>query len=88
MTGDTIKIGYFIPKPDPTFDALLKAAGGYDSPDSVAQSYVDYMQIYQNLFETYGRKIELVRIDGTGAAPTRSRPRPTPTRRPPRACSR
>src|SRR5262245_40108255 len=42
VTADTIKIGYYIAKPDPTFDALLKAAGGYDSPESVAQSYVDY----------------------------------------------
>ena len=68
VTGNTIKIGYFIAKPDPTFDALLKAAGGYDSPQSVAQSYIDYMNIYSNLFETYGRKIELVKIQGTGSS--------------------
>src|SRR6185436_4985927 len=67
VTGTSIKVGYFIPKPDPTFDALLKAAGGYDSPASVAQSYKDYTNIYQNLFETYGRKIELVKIQGTGS---------------------
>ena len=67
VTGDTIKVGYFSAKPDPTFDALLKAAGGYDSPASVAQSYKDYTNIYQNLFETYGRKIELVKIQGTGS---------------------
>src|SRR6476646_3718103 len=36
VTGDSIKAGYYIPKPDPTFDALLKAAGGYDSPASVS----------------------------------------------------
>jgi hypothetical protein len=68
VTADSIKIGYYIARPDPTFDALLKAAGGYDSPESISQSYIDYMQIYSHLFETYGRKIELVKIQGTGSS--------------------
>jgi hypothetical protein len=66
VTGTTIKIGYYVTPPDPAADALLKAAGAYDSPASVAQSYLDYMNIYSNLFETYGRKIEMVKIQGTG----------------------
>ncbi len=66
VTATTIKIGYYIPKPDPTYDPILKAAGAYDSPDDTAKATVDYMAIYSHLYELYGRRVQLVRLDGTG----------------------
>ena len=33
VTATTIKVGYFAAKPDPTFDALLRAAAAYDAAD-------------------------------------------------------
>jgi hypothetical protein len=68
VTASTIKIGYYIGKPDPTYDPLLKAAGAYDSPDASAKAYEDYLDIYAHRYELYGRKIVPVRIDGSGAS--------------------
>lgn len=67
VTADSIKIGYYIAKPDPAVDALTKAAGAYDTPAQVSQTVQDYVQIFSNMYQLNGRKIDLVRIDGTGA---------------------
>jgi len=68
VTATTIKVGYFSAKPDPTFDALLRAAGAYDTPANTDKAYEDYAQIYQNVYELYGRKVQLVRINGSGTS--------------------
>ena len=68
VTADTIKIGFYIAKPDPTYDPILKAAGAYDSPDASAKAYQDYFDIYAHQYNLYGRKIELVRINGSGGS--------------------
>jgi len=68
VTATTIKIGYFSAQPDPTFDTLLKLAGAYDTPQASAQAYQDYLQIYQHVYELYGRKVQLVKIQGTGVS--------------------
>jgi hypothetical protein len=66
VTGSTIKIGIYIAKPDPTYDPILKAVGAYDTPDATWQAEQDYAQIFENTYEMYGRKFQLVRIDGSG----------------------
>jgi hypothetical protein len=68
VTAGTIKIGYYIAKPDPTLDGVLAQAGAYDPPDQTAQAVKDYAEIYANTYQLYGRKIQLVRIDGSGSA--------------------
>jgi hypothetical protein len=68
VTATTIKIAYYIAKPDPQQDALLQAAGAYDPPDQLAKTYQQYCQIYNSLFELYGRKVECVKLQGTGLA--------------------
>src|SRR4051812_32049699 len=68
VTGDTIKIGYYVAKPDPVGDALLKQTGAYDPPDDSAKAFQAYTDLYAGVYELYGRKIQLVRINGTGAS--------------------
>ena len=69
MTADTIKIGYYIAKPDPTFDALLKAAGAYDPPVGDARRRTRTTPTStQGRYELYGRKVQLVKIQGTGTS--------------------
>ncbi len=68
VTATAIKIGYYIAKPDPTLDGVLAKAGAYDPPDKTAQAIKDYSAIYGGTFELYGRKVQLVRIDGSGAS--------------------
>jgi len=66
VTADTIRIGYYLAKPDPVYDGLLKAAGAYDPPAQVEQAYKDYVQLFESQYQLWGRKIELVKIQGTG----------------------
>jgi hypothetical protein len=68
VTASTIKIGYYIAKPDPTLDGVLAQAGAYDPPAQVAQTIKDYAAIYGGTYQLYGRKIQLVRIDGSGSS--------------------
>ncbi len=68
VTASTIKIGYFIGKPDPTIDALLHAAGAYDTPAATVQAFHDYTDIYQGVYNLYGRKVQLVQLNGTGTS--------------------
>jgi len=68
VTADTIRIGYYIAKPDPVQDGLLKAAGAYDPPANVEQTYKDYVQMFASQYQLWGRKIQLVKVEGTGLA--------------------
>jgi hypothetical protein len=68
VTATTIKIGYYSGKPDPIYDAILKAAGAYDSPESSAQAVKDYVEIYAHQYEMSGRTVQLVNIQGTGTS--------------------
>jgi hypothetical protein len=66
VTGDTIRLGYYIPKADPQQDFLLQRAGAYDTPAKTEAAYKSYAEIYAKMYETYGRKVQLVKIQGTG----------------------
>jgi hypothetical protein len=68
VTANAIKIGYYIPRPDPVGDALLKATGSYDPPDATAKAYEAYMKLYAGVYQMWGRKVQFVRINGTGAS--------------------
>jgi hypothetical protein len=66
VTSDSITIAYYVAKPDPQFDILAKRIGAYDSPEQLTQGMRDYMTLFESLHETYGRKIRLVLLHGTG----------------------
>jgi Periplasmic binding protein len=68
VSASTITIAYYVAKPDPQTDALTKAVGAYDTPDQVTAGVKEYMQIFEQYAELYGRKIKLVLLHGTGAA--------------------
>ena len=74
VTADTIRIGYYIAKPDPQQDALLQGSGRV-RPAREGRSDVQGLRrrSSQSLYELYGRKIELVKIQGTGARDRRGR---------------
>ncbi|MDQ1467809.1 MAG: hypothetical protein QOH10_2224 [Actinomycetota bacterium] len=66
VTSDTINIVFYVPKPDPQFDILAKKVGAYDAPEQLIQGMKDYVAIFEKLHETYGRKIRLLFLHGTG----------------------
>ena len=74
VTADTIRIGYYIAKPDPVSDGLLKATGAYDPPAKIeADGTRSYVQLFASQYQLSGRKIQLVKIQGTGASRRRGR---------------
>jgi len=68
VTADTIRIGYYIAKPDPVSDGLLKATGAYDPPAKIEAAVKSYVQLFASQYQLWGRKIQLVKIQGTGAS--------------------
>jgi hypothetical protein len=66
VTADKIRVGFYVSKADPIGDALLKASGAYDTPEDTSKAYKSYADIYAGNYELYGRKIEMVPIEGTG----------------------
>ncbi len=68
VTADTIKVAYYVAKPDPSSEFLTKSVGAYDSPEEIATTIKGYTDIIAKATELYGRKIELVPLNGTGLA--------------------
>lgn len=68
VSADTIKIAYYVAKTDPSSDFLTKSVGAYDSPEDIAKTIKGYTEIFAKTTELYGRKIEIVPLNGTGLA--------------------
>lgn len=64
VRGDAITIAVYIGELDPATGAILRAAGAEDDPDDLWATYNEYKDYFEKHYETYGRKLELIRIDG------------------------
>lgn len=64
VTGDTIKIAYYV-APSGT-DAAAALQGLVDDPELVRQTRENYVAMMNEVFETYGRKVEVVFVDASG----------------------
>ncbi len=68
VTADAIKIARYVAKPDPLTDAYLSGIGARDEPEQIAETYEGYLDMWNKMAETYGRKVEVVDLQGTGVA--------------------
>ncbi|HEX5945338.1 MAG TPA: hypothetical protein VFY82_03645 [Acidimicrobiales bacterium] len=70
VTGDAIKIVYYQTDPalDPLAAATAQDAGAQIDPESAAETVQDFVDLYNKLFEGYGREIVVEGFTGTGAA--------------------
>ena len=68
VSGDTIKVAVYRAQEDPTTAAIVAAAGADDSEEQVRQQYLEWVAYYESNYETYGRKVELVFVEASGAA--------------------
>jgi hypothetical protein len=73
VTADTVKVVQYIPDPalDPLTAATISGAGADVSPESAAQTVQGFADLYNKLFETYGRTVEVETYVGTGAGDDR-----------------
>jgi hypothetical protein len=69
VTGDTIKIVHYISDPalDPLAAATVSGAGADVSPQTAIETSQGFADLYNKLFETYGRRVEVEHYIGTGA---------------------
>ena len=69
VTEDTVKIVVYIADPelDPLFAALIGGAGGNLDPAVAQETIQDYADLYNQVYETYGRTVEIEFFTGTGA---------------------
>ena len=69
VTEDTVKIIYYQADPalDPTGAALISATGADVDPESARRVVADYAAVYNEMFEAYGRNVEIEVFTGTGA---------------------
>jgi hypothetical protein len=70
VTEDEIKIIYYQTDPatDPTGAALVSATGADVDPESARQVIEDYVDVYNQVYETYGRRVVVETFTGTGAS--------------------
>lgn len=69
VTADSVKVIFYLadPKLDPLTTATVAGAGADTSfPDAVA-TVAKYADLYNKIFETYGRKVDVEVYKGTGA---------------------
>jgi hypothetical protein len=66
VTADTIKVVVYVGQNDPLQEALVADAGASTDPKDYYQTAVDYLNGFQEIYQTYGRKLEIVRLNATG----------------------
>lgn len=64
VTADTVKVAYYVPKPGSDAEAALQ--GLVDPPEASAQTREDFAEVLNQVYELYGRKVELVPVDASG----------------------
>ena len=69
MTADEVKVVYYQADPalDPLTAATVENAGADVDPESAAETVQDFVDLYNELFETYGRTVDVEVFTGTGA---------------------
>jgi hypothetical protein len=66
VTGDTIKVAYYVPPPGTDAEQALQ--GLVDDPEDTRQTRVNLNAILNEVYETYGRTVELVQVQASGQA--------------------
>ena len=69
VTADAIKVVvYTAQEDDPVLSFIYNQIGNTDTPAGTFETYEGFNEILATYFETYDRKVELVRYSATGAA--------------------
>ena len=66
VTADSIKVVVYQGEPDPLQQAVVGAAGADVDPADTAQAFVDYVEMLGDVYETYGRTIDVEIVEASG----------------------
>jgi hypothetical protein len=69
VTADTVKVVQYVADPalDPLASATVSGAGADVNPETNAETVQGFADLYNKLFETYGRQVDIEVYTGTGA---------------------
>jgi hypothetical protein len=68
VTADAIKIVVYKGQPDPLTQAAVGAAGADTDPNAVNQTALDYLTMFEDVYELYGRRLDVEVVEATGGA--------------------
>ena len=68
VTADEILVVLYKGQPDPLNQALIGAAGADTDPDANSQVQQDYLNLFTDVYETYGRTIRVEVLEASGDA--------------------
>jgi hypothetical protein len=73
VTADMVKVVEYITDPalDPLLAATVRGAGADVNPETNARTVRGFAELYNKLYETYGRRVEVETYVGTGASDDR-----------------
>ncbi|HEY5699849.1 MAG TPA: ABC transporter substrate-binding protein [Acidimicrobiales bacterium] len=66
VTEDTITIAYYQSPPNPISDFILGGFGITDTNEEALATLQTYVDLFNEYFETYGRTVEVVEVEGSG----------------------
>jgi hypothetical protein len=68
VTDKKIVVAAYIAQPDQAVKLILTAAGDADTHEQEVQQAKEWAQLYEATFNTWGRKVEIHVVDGSGPA--------------------
>ncbi|MGQ0832256.1 MAG: hypothetical protein ACT4OV_11310 [Microthrixaceae bacterium] len=66
VTATSVKVVVYQGEPDPLQQAVVGAAGADTDPADTTQAYVDYLKMLDDVYETYGRTIDVEVVTASG----------------------
>jgi len=66
VTADAIKVVVYQGEPDPLQQAIVDQAGADTDPADAAQAAVDYLEMLDDVYETYGRTLDIQVLEASG----------------------
>jgi len=66
VTADSIIVALYKGQPDPLQQAIVEGAGADTDPNAVNQVSIDYLNMFADVAETYGRKLDIRVVEASG----------------------
>ena len=67
VTADTIKVVvYLAPEQDAVLDFITAAIANDDTNEQVRETYLGYAELFERTYQTYGRRVEIEFLEGSG----------------------
>ncbi|MGQ0824149.1 MAG: hypothetical protein ACT4OX_03790 [Actinomycetota bacterium] len=66
VTAEEIVVAVYQGRPDPLAQAIVEGAGADTDPNDIRQVAVNYLTMFEDVYETYGRRLRIEVIEATG----------------------